>query len=158
MSASQQKLMQYLPVFFAVFQIFFLLGLVFYYIVQALLRIMQQGYITQRFYRGEDSLGRQAQRAGEKARELAKEDGGGGGLFGQARKDLTAARDKSSGDKSAGDKAAGKTAQPKKDSGKKSGDSRRTTSPKNRPTPTNRTSSGRPGGRPGDSSGRSKKR
>lgn len=164
MSASQQKLMQYLPVFFAVFQIFFLLGLVFYYIVQALLRIMQQGYITQRFYRGDDSLGQQAQRAGEKARELAKEDGGGGGLFGQARKDLTGGRGKSSGD-SAGDKAGDskkaavdKPASGKKDTGKGSGDRRRTTSPKNRPTPTNRTSSGRPGGRPEGPSGRSKKR
>jgi YidC/Oxa1 family membrane protein insertase len=164
MSASQQKLMQYLPVFFAVFQIFFLLGLVFYYIVQALLRIMQQGYITQRFYRGDDSLGQQAQRAGEKARELAKEDGGGGGLFGQARKDLTGGRGKSSGG-SAGDKAGDskkaavdKPASGKKDTGKGSGDRRRTTSPKNRPTPTNRTSSGRPGGRPEGPSGRSKKR
>ena len=166
MSAGQQKLMQYLPVFFAVFQIFFLLGLVFYYIVQALLRIMQHGYITQRFYRGDESLGRQAQRAGEKARELAKEDGGGGGLFGQARKDLTAGRGKSSGSSgSAGDKAgeskkaaADKPAAGRKDSSRGSGDSRRTTSPKNRPTPTNRTSSGRPGGRPEGPSKRPKKR
>jgi YidC/Oxa1 family membrane protein insertase len=166
MSASQQKLMQYLPVFFAVFQIFFLLGLVFYYIVQALLRIMQQGYITQRFYRGDDSLGRQAQRAGEKARELAKEDGGGGGLFGQARKDLTAGRGKSSGSSgSTGDKAsdskkaaADKPAAGRKDSSRGSGDSRRTTSPKNRPTPTNRTSPQRPGGRPEGPSKRPKKR
>jgi YidC/Oxa1 family membrane protein insertase len=166
MSASQQKLMQYLPVFFAVFQIFFLLGLVFYYIVQALLRIMQQGYITQRFYRGDDSLGKQAQRAGEKARELAKEDGGGGGLFGQARKDLTAGRGKntssggSAGDKSSDSKKAAtdKPSGGKKDTSKGSSDGRRTTGPKNRPTPTNRTSSGRPGGRPGGSSGRSKKR
>jgi YidC/Oxa1 family membrane protein insertase len=163
MSASQQKLMQYLPVFFAVFQIFFLLGLVFYYIVQALLRIMQQGYITQRFYRGEDSLGRQAQRAGEKARELAKADGGNtGGLFGQARKDLSAAKDKANAKSKAPDKSAGKgtdsSSGSAQESGKKSGDSRRTTSPKNRPTPTNRTSPGRPGGRPGGPSGRSKKR
>ena len=42
MSASQQKLMQYLPVVFAVFQVFFLLGLVVYYIVQTVLRIAQQ--------------------------------------------------------------------------------------------------------------------
>lgn len=164
MSAGQQKLMQYLPVFFAVFQVFFLLGLVFYYIVQALLRIMQQGYITQRFYRGDDSLGQQAQRAGEKARELAKEDGGGGGLFGQARKDLTAGRGNSARG-SAGDKAGDskkaivdKSASGKKEIVKGSDNGRRTTSPKNRPTPTNRTSSGRPGGRPEGPSGRSKKR
>ena len=42
MSPGQQKLMQYLPVVFAVFQIFFLLGLVIYYIVQTVLRILQQ--------------------------------------------------------------------------------------------------------------------
>jgi YidC/Oxa1 family membrane protein insertase len=165
MSASQQKLMQYLPVFFAVFQIFFLLGLVFYYIVQALLRIMQQGYITQRFYRGEDSLGRQAQRAGEKAREIATADGGNsGGLFGMARKDLSGAKDKAgANDKpSSKDKGTPKAADlpsgSSKDAGKRAGDSRRTTSPKNRPTPTNRTPPGRPGGRPGGPSGRPKKR
>ena len=67
--------MQYLPVVFAVFQIFFLLGLVVYYIVQTVLRIAQQFYITKRFYQGEHSLGRQAQAASEKARELAKQDG-----------------------------------------------------------------------------------
>ena len=77
MSASQQKLMQYLPVVFAVFQIFFLLGLVVYYIVQSILRILQQFYITKRFYHGDESLGRQAQAASERARELSKKDGGG---------------------------------------------------------------------------------
>ena len=65
MSPGQQKLMQYLPVVFAVFQVFFLLGLVVYYIVQTVLRIAQQYYITKRFYGHDESLGRQAQRAGE---------------------------------------------------------------------------------------------
>jgi YidC/Oxa1 family membrane protein insertase len=91
MSAGQQKLMQYLPVFFAVFQIFFLLALVFYYIVQSLLRMLQQFYITKRFYGHEESLGRQAQAANERAREMAKSDGGGGPLA-QARRDLADAR------------------------------------------------------------------
>ena len=54
---------------------------------QAVLRIGQQAYITKRFYGHEESLGRQAQRAGDEARELAKKDGGGGGLFGQAKRD-----------------------------------------------------------------------
>ena len=80
--------MQYLPVVFAVFQIFFLPGLVIYYIVQTVLRIAQQVYITRRFYGHDEALGRQAQRAGEQARELAKQDGGGGGMFGQAKRDL----------------------------------------------------------------------
>ena len=90
MSPGQQKLMQYLPVFFAIFQIFFLLGLVVYYIVQSVLRILQQVYITKRFYGHDEALGRQAQRAGEQAREIAKQDGGGsgGGMLAQARRDL----------------------------------------------------------------------
>ena len=74
MSAGQQKIMQYLPVVFAVFQLFFPVGLVIYYITQTLLRIGQQYYITQRFYGGDHSLGRQAQAAGAEARELAKND------------------------------------------------------------------------------------
>ncbi|MDQ3470479.1 MAG: YidC/Oxa1 family membrane protein insertase, partial [Actinomycetota bacterium] len=92
MSVTQQKVMQYLPVVFAIFQVFFLTALVIYYMAQAVLRIAQQGYITRRFYGHDESLGRQAQRAGDAARELAKQDGGGGGLFGQARRDVTEAR------------------------------------------------------------------
>ena len=92
MSPAQQKLMQYLPVAFAVFQVFFVLGLVIYYIAQAILRIGLQHYITRAFYGHDEALGRQAQRASEHARELAKQDGdaggGGGGLFAQARRDL----------------------------------------------------------------------
>ena len=88
MSPGQQKLMQYLPVVFAIFQIFFLLGLVIYYIVQTVLRIVQQFYITKRFYGHDEALGRQAQRAGAQAREIAKQDGGGGGMLAQARRDL----------------------------------------------------------------------
>ena len=88
MSASQQKLMQYLPVFFGVFQFFFPVALVVYYFAQTIVRIAQQSYITRRFYKGDDSLGSQAQAAGAKARELAKDDVGGGGMFGQMKKDL----------------------------------------------------------------------
>jgi YidC/Oxa1 family membrane protein insertase len=143
MSPAQQKLMQYLPVAFAVFQIFFLLGLVVYYIVQSILRILQQFYITKRFYGHEESLGRQAQAASERARELAKQDGGGGPLA-QARRDLT------DGKKSAKSKQEGPTPTVRP--------SKRTTPPKNRPTPT-KGGSGRPAGgkRPtsgGKSSGR----
>jgi YidC/Oxa1 family membrane protein insertase len=149
MSPGQQKLMQYLPVFFAVFQIFFLLGLVFYYIVQALLRIAQQGYITKRFYSGEESLGRQAQAAGERARELAKKDGGATGLFGQTKR----ATDDGDGAKPA-KKATPAPAEPKK----ASTPTKRTTPPKNRPTPSSRGAAGRPNARPGGPAKRSKKR
>jgi len=136
MSPAQQKLMQYLPVVFAVFQIFFLLGLVVYYIVQTLLRIAQQYYITKRFYSGEHSLGRQAQAASEKARQLAKDDGGGG-AFSQARKELADAR---KGGKQAATTPGGSAA---------ASTNKRTTPPKSRPTPTSRTGTGsgaRPGG------------
>ena len=154
MSESQQKLMQYLPVVFAVFQIFFLLGLVVYYIVQSILRILQQFYITKRFYGSDESLGRQAQAASEKARELAKTDGGGGPLA-QARRDLADAK------KGAKDKPAPKS----KSKNKGRSDepeptirpSKRTTPPKNRPTPSSKQPRNRPSGRPA-SSNRSKRK
>ena len=59
---------------------------------QAIFRIGLQYYITHRFYKGEHSLGQQAQAAGERAREIAKKDGGGGGLFAQAKRELNAAK------------------------------------------------------------------
>lgn len=70
MSASQAKLLQYMPVAFAVFQIALPTALVVYYMMQALIRIVQQQYITQRFYKKDDSLGRQAQAASAAAREM----------------------------------------------------------------------------------------
>ena len=74
MSATQAKIMQYLPVVFAVFQLFLPTSLVVYYIVQAIVRIVQQYYITKRFYGNDDSLGRQAQVASAKARDIAEND------------------------------------------------------------------------------------
>jgi YidC/Oxa1 family membrane protein insertase len=94
MSPSQQKLMQYLPVVFAAFQLFFMMGLVVYYIFQTLLRIAQQAYITRRFYGHDEALGRQAQRAGVAAREEASKSGESGGLLAQAKRDLGAGRGK----------------------------------------------------------------
>lgn len=128
MSVSQQKMMQYLPVFFAIFQIFFLSALVVYYIFQTLLRILQQAYITRAFYGHDESLGRQAQRAGEKAREEAKDKGESVGFLAQAKRDL------------AGPGAADKPKQNNKGDEKKKTPpreitSKRVTPPKNRPTP-----------------------
>lgn len=138
MSASQQKIMQYLPVVFAVFLVFYLTGLVVYYMAQAIFRIALQWYITKRFYAGEHSLGKQAQKAGEQAREIAKADpNSGGGLFGQAKKELAAAKEQK-----------GKPAPAKGAAAASTTVSKRVTPPKNKPTPTG--SSGRP-----PSSGRS---
>ena len=74
MSANQQKLMQYLPVAFAVFQVVLPTGLIVYYFVQGIVRIGQQSYITKRFYGGDESIGRQAQQASAKAREISDAD------------------------------------------------------------------------------------
>jgi YidC/Oxa1 family membrane protein insertase len=128
MSPAQQKMMQYLPVAFAIFQIFFLLGLVVYYLVQTILRIAQQYYITKRFYSGDESLGRQAQAASARARDLAKADGAA-----QAPPPKqTASRKSKNGD------------EPVVPAGP--APSKRTTPPKNRPTSTARPTPNRPGG------------
>ena len=131
MSPAQQKLMQYLPVAFAVFQVFFLLGLVVYYIVQTVLRIAQQYYITKRFYSGDESLGRQAQAASARARELAQADAGNG-QSAPAQRDQAAARKGGKNDKPAAPAGPAPT--------------KRTTPPKNRPTSTARQPVNRPGG------------
>jgi YidC/Oxa1 family membrane protein insertase len=123
-SPTQQKLMQYLPVVFAAFMGPYLTGLVIYYFAQAVFRIGLNWYITHRFYKGEESLGRQAQKASEKARELHKESGGGGGLFSQAKKDTIATKEA---------KAAATTTS-----------SKRVTPPKNKPTPASARSTARP--------------
>ena len=123
-SPMQQKLMQYLPVVFAVFLVFYLTGLVIYYMAQAVFRIGLNFYITHRFYKGEESLGRVAQRAGDEAREIAKKDGGGGGMFAQAKREMTAAKDSKP--------APSSTV------------SKRVTPPKNKPTPATGRSAARP--------------
>ena len=118
MSQSQQKLMQYLPVFFAVFQVFFLAALVVYYIFQTLLRIAQQMYITKVFYGHDEALGRQAQRAGQAARDEAAKSGESTGLFGQAKRELAGPKDAAS-TKNAKNGKADKT--PAKTAGKTGG-------------------------------------
>jgi YidC/Oxa1 family membrane protein insertase len=125
MSPTQQKIMQYLPVGFAAFQLFFPTGLVVYYITQALVRIGQQAYITRRFYHGDESIGRQAQQASVTAREMAKEDGGG--MFGLGGKGAA------KGDRS--DDRPAKPAKPSRPAPPNGGSSKRTTPPKGRPTP-----------------------
>jgi YidC/Oxa1 family membrane protein insertase len=140
MSAGQQKLMQYLPVFFAVFQIFFLAALVVYYIFQTIFRIMQQAYITRAFYGHDEALGRQAQRAGDAAREEAKKNpDGGGGFFAQAKRDLAGPSADAKGGGKGGGKAQGGSAKKltAKDApaAKPAPTSKRVTPPKNRPTP-----------------------
>jgi YidC/Oxa1 family membrane protein insertase len=147
MSPTQQKVMQYLPVFFAVFQLFFPVGLVIYYLTQTVVRIAQQAYITRRFYHGDHSLGRQAQAAGAEARELAKADGGGTGLMAQLRQETGGGKGTSStkpaaksGNKGAKAEPATRPTPPSKrvTPPKATSNSRTSTAPKGRPTPPNR--------------------
>ncbi len=144
MSPMQQKLMQYLPVVFAVFLVFYLTGLVIYYMAQAIFRIGLQYYITHRFYKGEHSLGQQAMKAGTEARELAKSDKStGGGMFAQAKRELAGAK-KTTNPPTAkgtgGRPGAGPTS---------SSVSKRITPPKNKPTSTGRGARPAPSGRTG---------
>jgi YidC/Oxa1 family membrane protein insertase len=145
MSQTQQKLMQYLPVFFAVFQVFFLAALVVYYLFQTVLRIAQQIYITKAFYGHDEALGRQAQRAGEAARAEAQKSGESTGMFSQAKRDLASAKGDKADNGANGKAASGKS----KDSAKtpavpeRQTVSKRVTPPKNRPTPSS-SAKGRP--------------
>jgi YidC/Oxa1 family membrane protein insertase len=141
MSPMQQKLMQYLPVVFAIFQLFFMTGLVIYYIFQTLLRILQQACITRTFYGHDESLGRQAQRAGAEARDVAK---AADGKNGEAAK--KSASSKSTGSKSAGSKSThaapdqrsvvSKRVTPSKSQASKSQAGKATSQTKGKPTPT----------------------
>ena len=144
MSETQQKIMQYLPVVFAVFLVFYLTGLVIYYMAQAIFRIGLQYYITKRFYKGETSLGQQAQRAGERAREMTKKEGGGGGMFAQAKRELASAKDTTKGDAPAGKSGNTPSGRPNSSAG-----SKRVTPPKNSPTPSARNARPTPSGRAG---------
>jgi YidC/Oxa1 family membrane protein insertase len=165
MSPTQQKVMQYLPVVFAFFQLFFLTGLIVYYIVQSLVRIAQNAYITRRFYGHDEALGRQAQRAAELAREEAKSSGGRTGekvgLWESAKRDAQARRDaqgkgaptrpgganrKPATSSGASTETPGKASSRPAASNGKAGSpapNKRVTPPKNRPTP-----SARPSARP----------
>ena len=164
MSQAQQKLMQYLPVFFAVFQVFFIAALVVYYICQTVLRIAQQMYITRVFYGHDEALGRQAQRAGQAARDEAAKSGESTGLFGQPKREPSDSKDGTSktGKNAIGKGSTGKGSPSKNSTGKNSTGkkapapsgkgssgkgaaespeerqivaSKRVTPPKNRPTP-----------------------
>ncbi len=120
MSATQAKIMQYLPVAFAFFQVFLPTGLVVYYAVQAVIRILQQWYITRRFYGDDEALGRQAQQASTKARDMKVDE------------------DKSSSKKKADDAPAAPIV------------SKRVTPSKNRPSPSGRVNRPTPPGRSGN--------
>jgi YidC/Oxa1 family membrane protein insertase len=105
-----------------------------------LLRILQQYYITKKFYGGDESLGRQAQRAGEAAKEEAKKSGEPTGMLAQAKRDLSGPKgdDKDKTDKNAksGNKNGKNAKNGKGDAPKPTPvTNKRVTPSKNRPTP-----------------------
>jgi YidC/Oxa1 family membrane protein insertase len=107
-----------------------------------LLRILQQYYITKKFYGGDESLGRQAQRAGEAAKEEAKKSGEPTGMLAQAKRDLGGAKgtDKGKNEKNAGKNAKDSAAKPSPVTNKRVTPSKSQPSSsgggKGRPTPT----------------------
>ncbi len=71
----QEMIMRILPWMLPVFSFTMPAALVVYFVISNLYRIGQQGYITRSLYSGDDSLGAQAARS----REAARDDNGGGG-------------------------------------------------------------------------------
>ena len=74
----QQRLMMRIgPLLYVFFAFVSPLAIGIYFLVSTLWRVGQQAFITRSLYRGEDSIGRQAQRAMVEAREARKSEGNG---------------------------------------------------------------------------------
>jgi YidC/Oxa1 family membrane protein insertase len=74
----QQRLMMRIgPLLYVFFAFVSPLAIGIYFLVSTLWRVGQQAFITRSLYRGEESIGRQAQRAMAEAREARKADGNG---------------------------------------------------------------------------------
>jgi YidC/Oxa1 family membrane protein insertase len=71
----QKMLMRLMPAMFVFFAFISPSGLVVYFVVSNLYRIGMQHYITRTLYHGEESLGKQAQRAAEETKKLKAEHG-----------------------------------------------------------------------------------
>jgi len=74
----QQRLMMRIgPLLYVFFAFVSPLAIGIYFLVSTLWRVGQQAFITRSLYRGEESIGRQAQRAMVEAREARKTEGNG---------------------------------------------------------------------------------
>jgi YidC/Oxa1 family membrane protein insertase len=74
----QQRLMMRIgPLLYVFFAFVSPLAIGIYFLVSTLWRVGQQAFITRSLYRGEESIGRQAQRAMAEAREARKAEGNG---------------------------------------------------------------------------------
>jgi YidC/Oxa1 family membrane protein insertase len=105
----QKMLMRLMPIMFVGFAFISQAGLVVYFITSNLYRIGMQAYITRSLYKGDDSLGAQAQRAAAEAKKLKDEEGGGTDLLpkvGKRAKAVEAKAVDSTGAEPSGGKAA----------------------------------------------------
>jgi YidC/Oxa1 family membrane protein insertase len=109
----QKMLMRVLPALFAVISLTLPSGIIFYFIVSNLYRIVQQAYITRRFYSGEHSMGARAAAVRQEAAADGAKDAKGA---------KAAAKD--------GQRSTGST------------DGKQPTAPKGRPTPSSKARSG----------------
>ncbi len=104
----QKMLMRLMPIMFVGFAFISQAGLVVYFITSNLYRIGMQAYITRSLYKGDDSLGAQAQRAAAEAKKLKDEEGGGTDLLPKVGKRAKAVEAKAV--EGAGDGQGGKAA------------------------------------------------
>jgi YidC/Oxa1 family membrane protein insertase len=87
-TSQQQMMMRIGPVMYLFFAFISPAAIGIYFLVSTLWRVGQQHYITRALYRGEDSVGVQAQKAMAELREARKsENGGGKGRTGKGRSD-----------------------------------------------------------------------
>ena len=92
-SQQQQLMMRIGPLMYLFFAFISPAAIGIYFLVSTLWRVGQQHYITRSLYRGEDSVGVQAQKAMAELREAKKKENGGSGKGGPAKKAAPAKKD-----------------------------------------------------------------
>ena len=111
MTQQQQMMMRIGPLMYVFFTFVSPAAIGVYFLVSTLWRVGQQAYITRSLYRGEDSVGVQAQRAMAELRDARKREDGASGKRGGAAK-APAKRDVTGKASGNGSSARGKTAAP----------------------------------------------
>jgi YidC/Oxa1 family membrane protein insertase len=84
-TSQQQMMMRIGPVMYLFFAFVSPAAIGIYFLVSTLWRVGQQHYITRALYRGEDSVGVQAQKAMAELREARKREDGGSGRGGKGK-------------------------------------------------------------------------
>jgi YidC/Oxa1 family membrane protein insertase len=79
MTQQQRMMMRIGPLMYVFFAFIMPAAIGVYFLVSTVWRVAQQGYITRSLYRGDDSIGVQAQKAMAELRESRKDDKPGGG-------------------------------------------------------------------------------